>query len=288
MINDQELILKSPAKINLGLKIIEKRDDGYHEIETIFQMVSLFDTLTFRNLQSGIVLKTDQDKLPVDETNLVVKAAKLLQQETGTQKGVEIFLEKKIPVGAGLGGGSGNAAFTLMGLNNLWELHLKKKDLMKLAITLGSDVPFFLSGCSSAIGKGRGEILTPFENRSNIHVVVVSPNIYVSTGSIYKELNLGLTSNSKDINILSSLLVKGRIAELGSYLYNDLETVVCKRYPALTEIKKKLMNSGAVGALVSGSGSSVFGIYLQQETARKATTKLISKEWQVFLTETIN
>ncbi|MEE9165558.1 MAG: 4-(cytidine 5'-diphospho)-2-C-methyl-D-erythritol kinase [Nitrospinota bacterium] len=288
MINDQELILKSPAKINLGLKIIEKRDDGYHEIETIFQMVRLFDTLTFRNLQSGIVLKTDQDKLPVDETNLVVKAAKLLQQETGTQKGVEIFLEKKIPVGAGLGGGSGNAAFTLMGLNNLWELHLKKKDLMKLAITLGSDVPFFLSGCSSAIGKGRGEILTPFENRSNIHVVVVSPNIYVSTGSIYKELNLGLTSNSKDINILSSLLVKGRIAELGSYLYNDLETVVCKRYPALTEIKKKLMNSGAVGALVSGSGSSVFGIYLQQETARKATTKLISKEWQVFLTETIN
>jgi|TARA_B100000315_G_scaffold94826_1_gene87161 4-diphosphocytidyl-2-C-methyl-D-erythritol kinase len=288
MINGQKLILKSSAKINLGLKIIEKRDDGYHEIETIFQMVSLFDTLTFRNLQSGIVLKTDQNKLPVDETNLVVKAAKLLQQETGTQKGVEIFLQKKIPVGAGLGGGSGNAAFTLMGLNNLWELHLKKKDLMKFAITLGSDVPFFLSGCSAAIGKGRGEILTPFENRSNIHVIVVSPNIYVSTGSIYKELNLGLTSNSKDINILRSLLVKGKIAELGSYLYNDLETVVCKRHPALTEIKKKLINSGAVGALVSGSGSSVFGIYLQQETARKATTKLISKEWQVFLTETIN
>lgn len=288
MINDRKLILKSPAKINLGLKIIKKRDDGYHEIETIFQMLSLFDTLTFSNLQSGIVLKTNQDKLPVDETNLVVKAAKLLQQETGTQKGAEIFLEKKIPVGAGLGGGSGNAAFTLMGLNNLWELHLKKKDLMKLAITLGSDVPFFLSGCSAAIGKGRGEILTPFESKSNIHVVVLSPNIYVSTGSIYKELNLGLTSNSKDINILRSLLVERRIAELGSYLYNDLEAVVCKRHPALTEIKKKLMNSGAVGALVSGSGSSVFGIYLQQETARKATTKLISKEWQVFLTEIIN
>ncbi|HJP17338.1 MAG TPA: 4-(cytidine 5'-diphospho)-2-C-methyl-D-erythritol kinase [Nitrospinota bacterium] len=288
MINDQKLVLKSPAKINLGLKIIKKRDDGYHEIETIFQMVSLFDTLTFRSIQVGIVLKTDRDKLPVGETNLVVKAAKLLQQETGIQKGVEIFLEKKIPVGAGLGGGSGNAAFTLMGLNNLWELHLKKKDLMKLAITLGSDVPFFLSDCSAAIGKGRGEILTPFENRSNIHVVIVSPNIHISTGSIYKEMNLGLTSNSKDINILRSLLVKGRITELGSYLYNDLETVVCKRYPALTEIKKKLINSGAVGALVSGSGSSVFGIYLQQETARKATTKLISKEWQVFLTETIN
>ena len=288
MINDQKLVLKSPAKINLGLKIIKKRDDGYHEIETIFQMVSLFDTLTFRSIQVGIVLKTDRDKLPVGETNLVVKAAKLLQQETGIQKGVEIFLEKKIPVGAGLGGGSGNAAFTLMGLNNLWELHLKKKELMKLAITLGSDVPFFLSDCSSAIGKGRGEILTPFENRSNIHVVLVSPNIHISTGSIYKEMNLGLTSNSKDINILRSLMVKGRITELGSYLYNDLETVVCKRYPALTEIKKKLINSGAVGALVSGSGSSVFGIYLQQETARKATTKLISKEWQVFLTETIN
>lgn len=288
MTNEQKLILKSPAKINLGLKIIKKRDDGYHEIETIFQMVSLFDTLTFRNLQSEIILKTDHDKLPVDETNLVAKAAKLLQQETGTKKGIEIFIEKKIPIGAGLGGGSGNAAFTLIGLNNLWELHLKKRDLISLAISLGSDVPFFLSGGPTAIGKGRGETLIPFENRSNIHVVLVYPNISVSTGSIYKELNLGLTSNSKDINILRSLLVEGKIAELGSYLYNDLETVVCKKYPALAEIKKKLMNSGAVGALVSGSGSSVFGIYIQQETARKATAKLINNEWQVFLTETIN
>ena len=283
----EKLILKSPAKINLGLKIIKKRDDGYHDIETIFQMVSIFDILTLRRIQSGIVFKTDQKKLPVDETNLVIKAAKLLQQKTGTQYGVEILLEKSIPIGAGLGGGSGNAAFTLMGLNMLWKLNLKQNNMKKLALSLGSDVPFFMSG-PTAIGKGRGEILTPFENRLIIPVVVVFPNIFISSASIYKELNWGLTSKSKDINILSSLLAEGKIAELGTCLYNDLETIICKKHPILTKIKEKLLQSGAIGALVSGSGSSVFGLFLQPETARKATTKLFGKDWQVFLTETIN
>ncbi|MDP6625797.1 MAG: 4-(cytidine 5'-diphospho)-2-C-methyl-D-erythritol kinase, partial [Nitrospinota bacterium] len=168
-----------------------------------------------------------------------------------------------------------------------WGLYLKKKYLIRFALSLGSDVPFFLSG-PSAIGKGRGEILDPFENRLNIPVVVVFPNICISTGSIYKELNLGLTSNSKDINILRSLLAEGKIAELGTCLYNDLETIICKKHPILTKIKEKLLQSGAIGALVSGSGSSVFGLFLQPETARKATTKLFRKDWQVFLTETIN
>lgn len=284
---DNKLILKSPAKINLALKVVGKRKDGYYDIETIFQMISIYDILTFRMNNLGIVLKTNKNELPVDETNLVVKAAKLLQHETGTSKGAKIFLEKNIPIGAGLGGGSSNAAYTLIGLNELWELDLKKKDIARLAIKLGSDVPFFLSG-PVAIGKGRGEILTPLKIYKNLFVVVVFPNIFISTGSVYKELNLGLTSNSKDINILPILLKEGRIADLGSCLYNDLETVVFKEYPDILEIKRKLVNLGAVGALVSGSGSSVFGLFLQPEPAREAVERLKKREWQVFLAETIN
>lgn len=287
MTSDQKLILKSPAKINLGLKIVGKRDDGYHEIETIFQMITIFDTLTFRIGHSGIVFKTDHKELPTDETNLVVKAARLLQKETGIKKNVEIFLKKTIPIGAGLGGGSSNAALTLIGLNKFWNLNLDKKNLAKLAITLGSDVPFFLSD-PAALGKGRGEILMPIENHTNIPVVVVFPNIYISSGVVYKELNLGLTSNLKDINILGLLLAEGKIADLGFHLYNDLESVVCEKFPILIEIKKKLIHSGAVGSLVSGSGSSVFGLFLQPESARKAATKLKNSNWQVFFAEMIN
>lgn len=302
-VTNKTLTLQSPAKINLGLKVVGKRDDGYHEIETIFQMINIFDVLTFKSVPSGIVFKTNHKELPTDETNLVVKAANLLCRETGVEKGVEIFLKKNIPVGAGLGGGSGNAAFTLAGLNRLWDLRLPAKDLIKLALNLGSDVPFFLSG-PSAVGKGRGEILEPFEYNTCLPLVVVFPEIFISSGSVYKELkvqrenisdrqstgsfNLGLTSNTKDISILRSKLLDGSIENIGSLLFNDLEAVVCNKYPALEKIKKQLMNSGAVGSLISGSGSSVFGLFLQPLAAREAAGKLSENNWQVFLTETIN
>lgn len=285
--NCPKLVLKSPAKINLGLKLVRKRSDGYYDIETIFQMINIYDILTFRKINSGIVFKTDHKKLPQDESNLVVKAAKLLFQKTKCKSGVEIFLKKTIPIGAGLGGGSSNAAFTLMGLNDLFRLNLNKKDLIKIAIKLGSDVPFFLSG-PTAFGNGRGEVLTPIKNITNIFVVVVFPNIFISTGSVYKEFNLGLTSNSKDNNILCLLLKEGKLADLGYHLINDLETVVCKKYPILVKIKKALMELGAVSSLVSGSGSSVFGLFVQSEHAQKAAAQLKKEKWQVFFAKTIN
>lgn len=282
-----KLILKSPAKINLGLRVVGKREDGYHSIETIFQMISIFDILTLRISNSGITLKTNIRNLPINEKNLVAKAARLLQRKTGVKRGVEIILEKNIPIGAGLGGGSSNAAFTLMALNNMWQLNLSKKDLKILALELGSDVPFFLSG-PTAYGKGRGEILTPFKSNKTFFVVVVFPNIFIQTGDVYSELNLGLTSSSKDITILRILLKEGRIADSGTYLCNDLETVVCNKYPDLVGIKKKLVSFGAIGALVSGSGSSVFGLFLQPELAHEAAAKLKKKGWQIFLAKTIN
>lgn len=283
----RKLTLKSPAKINLGLRIVRKREDGFHDIETVFQMISIYDILTFRIIDSGVVFKTNHKKLPLDDTNLVVKAAKLILQETKFKKGVEIFLEKTIPVGAGLGGGSSNAASTIIGLKDLCQLNLKKKDLIKFAMKLGSDVPFFLSG-PTAFGRGRGEILTPLKIRVGIFVVVVFPNIFIHTGSVYKELNLGLTSNSKDNNILGLLLKEGEIADFGNHLFNDLETIVCKKYPILLKIKKALIRLGAVSALVSGSGSSVFGLFAQSESAQKAAAKLRKKNWQVFFAKTIN
>lgn len=285
--NCQKLVLKSPAKINLGLKLVRKRPDGYYEIETIFQMINIYDVLTFKKINSGIIFKTDHKKLPQDESNLVVKAAKLLFQKAECKNGVEIFLKKTIPIGAGLGGGSSNAALTLMGLNDLCRLNFKKKDLIRIAIKLGSDVPFFLSG-PTAFGRGRGEVLTPFKYNTRIFVVVVFPNIFISTSSVYKEFNLRLTSNSKDNNILALLLKEGKLADLGYYLVNDLETVVCKKYPILVKIKKALMGFGAVSSLVSGSGSSVFGLFVQSEYAQKAAVQLKKENWQVFFAKTIN
>ena len=284
-----KLTLKSPAKINLGLRIIKKRADGYHDIETIFQMISIFDTLTFRQCGSGIVFKTNHKNLPLDGNNFVVKAAKLLLQEAEVKQGVEIFLKKTIPIGAGLGGGSSNAAFTLIGLNNFFQLNLNKKDLLKIALKLGSDVPFFLYG-STALGRGRGEILTSLKLKKhiNLHVVVVFPGFFISTGSVYEDFKFGLTSNSKDNNILAPFFEKGDTAELGFCLINDLEVIVCKKYPILSKIKKKLVKFGAIGAQVSGSGSSVFGLFLQRESAIIAAEKLKMKDWQVFLAKTID
>jgi 4-diphosphocytidyl-2-C-methyl-D-erythritol kinase len=252
-------------------------------------MISIFDTLTFKQCGSGIVFKTNQKNLPLDGDNFVVKAAKLILQEAEIKQGVEIFLEKNIPIGAGLGGGSSNAAFTLIGLNNFFQLNLRKKDLFKMALKIGSDVPFFLYG-PTALGRGRGEILTSLKLKKhlNLHILVVFPGLFVSTRSVYEDFNFGLTSNSKDNSILALFLENGEIAESGLCLINDLEVVVCKKYPILSKIKKKLVEFGAIGALVSGSGSSVFGLFLQQETAQKAVEKLKMKDWQVFLAKTID
>jgi 4-diphosphocytidyl-2-C-methyl-D-erythritol kinase len=283
----KKLKFKTPAKINLGLHIHKKRDDGFHELESLFQMVGLYDEVELEETQENIELFCDTPGVPNDETNLVVKTARLLQNRCPSAcGGVQITLKKNIPSGAGLGGGSGNAAGVLLALNTLWNLKISHDGLISMASELGSDVPFFLmSPC--AIGAGKGEILQPVENPINFYILMVYPGFPISTSWVYGNLKLKLTKSKNNISILKNFILRSEFAQLGAALYNDLEPVVFKRYPEILRIKNELLSSGAGGALLSGSGSTVFGIFDNPESAKKALVRFTGGKHRVFLAKSI-
>ena len=281
-----KLKFKTPAKVNLGLHVHGKREDGFHELETIFQMVSLFDDVELELLSSGIKLECDMPGIPTDDTNLVCKAALLLRKSYQVEgKGVSIRLKKKIPFGAGLGGGSGNAAGVLMGLNRLWDLNIDREKLFTLAAELGSDVPFFLTS-PCALGKGRGERLKVLESCSKFQVLLVFPGFPIATSWVYQNLRLKLTKRPNNISILRKNLSLSNITSLGSQLYNDLESVVIQKFPEVKVVKDELWAWGALGVLLSGSGSTVFGIFDDLEKAQVACASL-NGDWERVVTETI-
>ena len=281
-----KLKFKTPAKVNLGLHVHGKREDGFHELETIFQMVSLFDDVELELLSSGIKLECDAPGIPTDDTNLVCKAALLLRKSYQVEgKGVSIRLKKKIPFGAGLGGGSGNAAGVLMGLNRLWDLNIDREKLFTLAAELGSDVPFFLTS-PCALGKGRGERLKVLESCSKFQVLLVFPGFPIATSWVYQNLRLRLTKRPTNISILRKNLSLSNITSLGSQLYNDLESVVIQKFPEVKVVKDELWAWGALGVLLSGSGSTVFGIFDDPEKAQVACASL-NGDWERVVTETI-
>ncbi len=236
--------IKAPAKFNLGLKILGKRSDGFHELDTVFARINFYDELEFTLRQDGkITVEVVGEEIPLRE-NLVYKTAKLLKKFSSKSAGISIKLTKKIPSGAGLGGGSSDAAATLKALNKLWDLKLKPTELAELALTLGSDVPFFLrSGVQR--GQGRGEVLTKYKLPKDFpqHVVLIVPKIRVSTAWAYQNLEL------------STKISKFRIEE------NDFEKVVFKKYPELEKIKQALRRVEAEYASLSGSGSAMFGLF---------------------------
>ena len=281
-----KLKFKTPAKVNLGLHIHGKREDGFHELETIFQMVCLYDDVELELLPSGINIECDTPGVPIDHTNLAFKAALLLQKSYHVQgKGVSIRLKKKIPFGAGLGGGSGNAAGVLMGLNRLWDLSIEREKLVILAAELGSDVPFFLkSPC--ALGMGRGEQLKTLKPCSKFQVLLVFPGFPIATSWVYQNLRLKLTKRPNNISILRKNLSLSDIKSLGLNLYNDLEPVVIQRFPEVQIVKDELWAWGALGVLLSGSGSTVFGIFDDPEKARAAYEGL-NGDWERVISETI-
>ena len=283
----KKLKFKTPAKINLGLHIHKKRDDGFHELETLFQMVAWFDEVELEETQRNVELFCDTPGIPNDETNLVVKAARLLQNLfPGKCGGVKIKLKKNIPSGAGLGGGSGNAAGVLLALNVLWNLKIPRDDLISMASELGSDVPFFLmSPC--AIGTGKGEILQPVESPISFYILMIYPGFPISTPWVYGNLKLKLTKSENNISILKNYIMRSEFAQLGAALYNDLEPVVFKRYPEILTMKNELLNSGAEGALLSGSGSTVFGIFDNPEIAKKVLVRFKGEKHRVFLAKSI-
>lgn len=251
--------IAAPAKINLFLEILGKRPDGYHEIETVMQEISLYDYISLEDYDKEVKFTCTNPDLSTGEDNLILKAVRLFQKESGIQRGVRIHLDKKIPVGAGLGGGSSDAVAALIGLNKLWQAGYDKKELVILAEKLGSDTPFFVMG-NTALCKGRGEIIIPYPVNVKYHYILVYPRFEVSTATVYKNFKIDLTKNLKDVSVFLQSLMSGNPEDLGAYLHNRLEEIVFKLYPGLEEIKRTLVQFGFCGVLLSGSGSALYGI----------------------------
>jgi 4-diphosphocytidyl-2-C-methyl-D-erythritol kinase len=273
--------IKSFAKINLGLEVRGKREDNYHEVSTLLQTINFFDVLEFRQTeQSEILLKGDDKTIPWDRDNLIFRAALLLKEQFNVAKGIEILVAKNIPPGKGLGGGSSNAAVTLHVLNKSWGLRLGKKELMNLGKQLGADVPFFLEG-GLCLGSGRGDDITPLPDVDTLFCLLVLPTFSIQTAHIYSHFPLSLTSQNKDSKIIKFLDDK----EFG-LLENRLEETVFRFYPQLKAIKRLLRGQGSELPLVSGTGSAVFGLFLEQEKAEKVLRK-VKKDYTSLLVETL-
>lgn len=280
------LRLPSYAKINLHLEIKGKRDDGYHEIASLFQQVDLKDDIELVDIASEkIVFLTDAPHIPSDETNLCVRATRLYLDTIGAERGVEIRLTKRIPAGAGLGGGSSNAAVVLLGLNALWGDGLKISQLRKMAEQLGSDVPFFISGGMAEV-RGRGEVLSHFDSEFSKPVMIVFPGIQIASGWAYQQLNLSLTK--KNNNLIFMSFNDKNFNKVGFYhnLRNEFETVVFKNYPILREIKHQILQRNPLYASLSGSGSALFGVFNRIEEALQAG-HLFGDEYATFITRPI-
>ena len=273
------LTLNAPAKINWCLFVIGKRPDGYHEIWSIIQKVSLYDILKLqRTSEKSIEIITEPDIGLKSEENLAYKAAMLLKEHTGYTGGAKIYLKKHIPMQAGLGGGSADAAYTLIGLNKLWGLGLETEELIRLSARIGSDVPFFLSD-SVAVVSGRGEKVKPIKKRTKKrYILLVKPDFGVSTRMAYEMAVVSEAEEIRKREILDTLTSDDTVA-IARYMKNDLEPGVFKLHPLLEEIKIKLLSYGASGALMSGSGSTVFGLFENRFMAEKAKAKFNNGFW---------
>lgn len=265
---------KAYAKINIGLDVLRRRSDGYHEVRMIMQTVDLCDDLLFEKTQQpGIVLKTNNDELPVNGDNLICKAAALLFRERGIKEGVKITLTKRIPIAAGMAGGSSDAAATMRGLNELFDMGYSMRELQALGVTLGADIPYCLVG-GTMLSEGIGEILTPLPAPPACHLVVAKPDINVSTGFVYGNLHADTLTEHPDIEGMIEALKIGSLQGITDRLGNVLETVTVKEYPVIEELKELLRSKGAENALMSGSGPTVFGIFVNRDEAEKAASTI--------------
>ncbi len=293
-----KLVINSYAKLNLYLKVLGKRKDGYHNLETIFERISLCDKITL-NTRSDTKIRIISSCLdiPKDKSNLAYKSAKLLQDSFNLNKGVDIKIIKRIPVGSGMGGGSSNAASVLTGLNKLWGLNLSQQKLAVYARKLGADVPFFIYNTPFAKGTQRGDKIKPLGGHSKVkfwHILVV-PRIKVPTPLIYKkcdELNINaieaLTIPKFNVKVLSSIIAYKDLSLINKMLFNSLEQITVKLYPEIRRIKEKLIELGLKSTLMSGSGPTVFSfIYSGKEGVSLFRQLKGNNFWQIFVTHTV-
>ena len=279
--------IKSPAKVNLFLRVVGRRPDGYHELETLMCCIDLHDKVELCMEASADSIECSGADLPCDRRNLALKAANLFHSNLKRLTAiapvpVAIRLDKRIPVGAGLGGGSSNAAAVLRGLNHYYGTPFQVAQLQSMALDLGADVPFFIEGIP-ALATGIGEILTPVRDISPLGLVLVYPGFSLSTAAVFKNLNLGLTKCEKKLRYFS--FIKGKIP-IARYLCNDLEVEVVRRFPVIETIKSRLMDQGAMGASMSGSGSAVYGLFPDSDVAVAAMERLKRQsDWLVWATQ---
>jgi 4-diphosphocytidyl-2-C-methyl-D-erythritol kinase len=277
---DAGLRVLAPAKVNLSLEVLARRDDGYHEIRTVMHAVSLFDEMTFRRLPARRVeLRCDDPAVPSGEDNLIVRAARLLQEQCGAEHGASVELRKRIPVGGGLGGGSSDAAVALLALRRLWEVSMEPGELCELAARLGSDVPFFLYG-GTALCEGRGEVVTPWPCAVPLHFLLVVPEAPVSTAAVYGKAR-PLTGVPPASDNVARTLRDGSIELLGRCLRNDLQAAALALHEDLQRIWDGLAvlgrEIGAAGCLLSGSGSSFFVLLPGRREAERAARVVVSR-----------
>lgn len=285
-----ELRLKAYAKINLGLDVLRRREDGYHEVKMIMQTIGLYDKILLKKMREpGIQVKTNLYYLPENENNLVYQAAELLMDEFQIKSGVMIDLQKFIPVAAGLAGGSSDAAAVLYGMNRMFRLGLSKKDLMRRGVKIGADVPYCIMR-GTALAEGIGEQLSPLKPMPKCKILVAKPPISVSTKFVYENLKLEKDTQHPDIDGVLQGIESGNLREVAAHMGNLLETVTIPHHPVIAQIKEEMMQGGALNAMMSGSGPTVFGLFenenLAEETCRKLREGNLTK--QVYLADVYN
>lgn len=266
----EKIVINAMAKINLGLDVLRRRENGYHDVKMIMQTVNIFDTLEFvKKDMSQIVVRTSHSELPTDENNLIYKAAKLLFDKCSVEQGVEITLTKRIPIAAGMAGGSTDAAATLVGINRLFNLNFTVEQLKEIGVTIGADVPYCIEG-GTALSEGIGEILTKLPDAPDCFVVVAKPEISVSTKYVYENLHANELKHHPDIDGMAEALGQKDLDGVCNRMENVLETVTETKYPVISQLKKLLKEAGAENSIMSGSGPTVFAIFKQEDMAVRA------------------
>ena len=271
----KELMIESYGKVNLGLDVLYKREDGYHELSTIMQQISLKDRINIKEIKEGIIIESNNREIPLGSDNLVYKAWDILKERSGIDKGVYIKIHKEIPVAAGLAGGSTNAASVLKGLNELWGLKLSKEELRAIGKELGADVPYCIMG-GTAWAQGIGEKLTRLKSFGGNHILLANPGIFISTAEVYGKLNLE-REERVDIGRIISSIEKNDLKSVAENMENVMEGAVIPKSPIIAEIKKDMIKYGALGSLMSGSGPTVFGLFEDEDRLDYCRGKLLER-----------
>lgn len=283
----EKIELKAYGKINLGLDVIRKRPDGYHDLDMIMQMVDVYDDIVITKNKTGkIEVKTDTAVLSNGKDNLAYMAAKMLMDEFKIKDGVNIYINKRIPIAGGMAGGSSDCATTLMGINQLFELGLSKEELMERGVKLGADVPYCVLG-GTAIARGIGEVLTSLPAPADCHVIIAKPPVSVSTAYVYGHIKPLEITKRPDIEAMAQSIKDGDLKKMASLIYNVMEDVTVVEYPIISEIKQVMLDNGALNSIMSGSGPTVFGLFDDKEKAQQCVKTLEEKglTQQLYLTK---